>query len=201
MWAQQRGDGAWDWLDFELDPWEEGDDFGAALAALVAGSIPAGSTSAQAAGTTKLVGYIRHRLELMTLHDRTVVLWASGKLAGLLDRARANAIAAELAATQRADGGFSVAAWGHHAKMGSQESDGYATAVAVLALCSGTEQGASRSDVQRGLSWLAHHQEEDGSWQSGSMNEETELGRRFMTDAATAYASLALIRCVPAPGP
>ena len=55
MWSQQRTDGTWDWLEFGLEPWEARNDFGAAIAALVAGSVPAGSTTAQAAGTAPRV--------------------------------------------------------------------------------------------------------------------------------------------------
>lgn len=200
MWAEQRADGTWDWLEFGLEPWETRNDLGAALAALVAGSVPASSTGAQAAGTTKLVGYIQKRLDSMVLHDRAMVLWASGKLTSLLDPARAGAIAAELGATQLEDGGFSLGAWGqgHLAKDSATESDGYATAIAVLALCSGTAQGTMRGDVQRGLSWLAHNQAEEGSWPGRSVNADTTQVEGFMTDAATAYASLALMTCVPA---
>lgn len=200
MWAEQRADGTWDWLEFGLEPWETRNDFGAALAAVVTGSIPVSSTDAQAAGTTKLVGYIQTRLDSMVLHDRAMVLWASGKLPGLLDPAQADAIAADLTKTQLEDGGFSLGAWGqgHLAQDSEKESDGYATAIAVLALCSGTAQGAARPDVQRGLSWLAHHQAGDGSWPGRSVNADTTQVEGFMTDAATAYASLALTTCVPA---
>jgi hypothetical protein len=200
MWAEQRADGTWDWLEFGLEPWETRNDFGAALAALVAGSVPASSTGAQAAGTTTLVGYIQKRLDSMVLHDRVMVLWASRKLTGLLEPAQADAIAADLAETQLEDGGFSLGTWGQGqlAKDSATEGDGYATAIAVLALCSGTAQGTMRSDVQRGLSWLAHHQTKDGSWPGRSVNDDTPQVEGFMTDAATAYASLALMTCVPA---
>jgi len=201
MWSQQRADGAWDWLEFGLEPWETRDDLGAALAAIVAGSIPASSTSAQADGTAKLVGYVQQRLGSMVLHDRAMVLWASGKLTSLLEPDQAAAIAADLARTQLEDGGFSLGAWGQGAlaQDGAKESDGYATAVAVLALCSGTPDGTERPDVRRGLSWLAQNQAEDGSWPGRSVNADTAQVEGFMTDAATAYASLALTTCAPAP--
>ena len=62
---------------------------GAAMAALLAGSIPENTSSAQAAGTTKLVAYLQKRLPSMALHDRVTVLWASGSLKNLLDTATA----------------------------------------------------------------------------------------------------------------
>jgi squalene-hopene/tetraprenyl-beta-curcumene cyclase len=200
MWAEQRADGTWDWLEFGLEPWETRDDFGAALAALVVGSIPPSANEGHEAGAQKLVGYIQGRLDGMVLHDRAIVLWASGKLTGLVDPTQASAIAADLAASQLDDGGFSLGAWGqgYLAQDVASESDGYATAIAVLALCSGTAEGASREDVKRGLTWLSRHQGDDGSWPGRSVNDDTGQVEGFMTDAATAYASMALTRCVPA---
>jgi hypothetical protein len=153
------------------------------------------------AGTADPVGYVQKRLGSMVLHDRAMVLWASGKLTTLLEPDQAAAIAADLERTQLEDGGFSLGAWGQGAlaQDGAKESDGYATAVAVLALCSGTPDGTERPDVRRGLSWLAQNQAEDGSWSGRSVNADTAQVEGFMTDAATAYASLALTTCAPAP--
>ena len=59
------------------------------------------------------------------------------------------------------------------------------------------ESGSSRQDpmVKRGLEWLEEHQEKDGDWYASSLNEErdpkSDVGR-FMSDAATGYAVLAL---------
>jgi squalene-hopene/tetraprenyl-beta-curcumene cyclase len=203
MWAMQRADGAWDWLEFQLEPWETRSDWGAALAALVAGSVPEGTSAAQAAGSAKLVGYLRSRLAAksggLVLHDRAMVLWASGSLKGLLAPADADAIATALASTQLEDGGFSLGAWGQggHAAATAKTSDGYATALAVLALCKGTPEGKARGDVKRGLSWLAKHQAEDGSWPGRSVNSSSQRAAGFMTDAATAYASIAIATCAP----
>ena len=200
MWSWQRGDGTWDWLEFGLEPWETRNDFGAAIAALVAGSVPAQSSSLQASGTSKLISYVQGRLDSMVLHDRAMALYARSKLTTLLQPAQAEKVAAQLAATQLGDGGFSLGAWGQGAIASTvaNRSDGYATAVAVLALCTGMTDGLKRADVKKALSWLAHNQAHDGSWPGQSVNASTEQVQGFMTDAATAYASLAITQCVGA---
>jgi squalene-hopene/tetraprenyl-beta-curcumene cyclase len=198
MWTQQRTDGTWDWLEFGLEPWETRNDFGAAIAALVTGSIPEASTPKQAAGTTKLIGYVQKRITAMALHDRAFVLYASGKLKTLLKDGQADTIAAALTATQLEDGGFSLGAWGKGdiASEVAKTSDGYATAVATLALCTGATDGTKRPDVKKGLAWLAKNQASDGSWPGQSVNQDTAQVKGFMTDAATSFASLAITQCV-----
>ena len=200
MWTQQRADGTWDWLEFGLEPWETRNDFGAALAALVTGSVPAGSSAMQAAGTTKLIAYVQKRLPSMVLHDRAMVLYASGKLTTLLQPEQAAAITADLVKTQRDDGGFSLGAFGQGdlASATAKKSDGYATAIALLALCSSSADGAKSPEATKALSWLATHQAANGSWPGQSVNDTTAQVTGFMTDAATAYASIAITLCVPA---
>jgi hypothetical protein len=59
------------------------------------------------------------------------------------------------------------------------------------------EGGLTRQDptLMRGLEWLERHQETDGEWHASSLNESrdpnSDVGR-FMNDAATGYAVLAL---------
>lgn len=196
MWSQQSTDGAWAWLEFGLEPWETRNDWGVAIAALVAGSIPEGTSSAQAAGVTKIKSYVAENLSGMVLHDKATVLWASGSLAGLLDAADATKIADALVATQREDGGFALRAWGQgDLADNAAKSDGYATSLAILALCKGTEGGISRPEVRSALTWLATHQKSDGSWPGASTNSTSTRARTFMTDAATSYATLALTQC------
>src|SRR5256886_9169880 len=64
LWETQRPDGAWDWLDFGLEPFESADAtyYGASLAALAVGDVSPYSTSPPTdatAGLDKLRGYLR----------------------------------------------------------------------------------------------------------------------------------------------
>jgi squalene-hopene/tetraprenyl-beta-curcumene cyclase len=107
---------------------------------------------------------------------------------------------AEAVARQRADGGFSlstfVGGWKRKDNTPLEaQSDGYATAVAVFAM---EQAGVKPGDpaLERGLQWLRKNQESsDGRWLSYSLNKERDLASdpgRFMSDAATAYAVMAL---------
>jgi hypothetical protein len=74
------------------------------------------------------------------------------------------------------------------------ESDGYATGLITFAL----EQlnvPETRPASQRALQWLSANQTQDGRWPAQSLNKHRELSSEaglFMSDAATAYAVLAL---------
>lgn len=195
MWTTQSADGSWAWLEFELEPWETRNDWGAAMAALLVGSIPEGATSGQAAGATKVKGYVQKNLSKMALHDQVTVLWASGAMKDLIEASDAEKIVTDLVAKQNADGGFALGSWGK-GSLKSTKSDGYATALATLALCKGTAEGAARPEAVSGLKWLAANQAEDGSWPGKSVNTSSARAKGFMTDAATAYAALALTSCV-----
>ena len=73
-------------------------------------------------------------------------------------------------------------------------SDGCATGLVVFVL---QQSGMSQQDpmLSRGLPWLRQHQRPDGSWRADSLNAkrdpESGVGR-FMSDAATGYAVMAL---------
>lgn len=194
MWTTQNAEGTWAWLEFNLEPWETRNDFGAAMAVLLLGSIPENTSSGQAAGSAKLLGYLRGRLPTMALHDRATLLWTSGYLKDSIAADQRGAIAAEVASKQLEDGGFSAGGWGKgtRAAQVAGTSDGYATALAALALC---REAGHEGAVQKGLQWLAQHQAEDGSWPGQSVNTTSTRAKTFMTDAATAYAVLALTQC------
>jgi squalene-hopene/tetraprenyl-beta-curcumene cyclase len=131
-----------------------------------------------------------------------VLLWATAKLPGLLEPGRQKALIAELLSKQEADGGWSLTSmagdWKRHDGTPLEaHSDGYATGLIAFALL---QAGISRENAQlkRGLAWLVENQNRaDGYWLAYSLNnnEEHHISpdtARFMKDAATAYAVLAL---------
>ncbi|MCY4505441.1 MAG: hypothetical protein OXG35_00555, partial [Acidobacteria bacterium] len=98
----------------------------------------------------------------------------------------------------RGDGGWSLSSLGAWERRDGTPvgaaSDGYATGLVTLAL---QEAGLARDHetVAGGLAWLARNQDPDGSWPASSLNREHDPASdrgRFMRDAATAYAVLAL---------
>ncbi len=182
MWTRQDADGSWAWLDFGLDPWEHDAAFGAAMAALAAGRL--GETEGE--GASRLRQRARALITTASLHDRAGLLWASSQFGGLLTDDQAAAIATDLKDAQRPGGGVSL---GRLVGGSDRKPDGYATAWVTLALCrSGRESDAARA----GQAWLRGHQSRDGSWPGRSVNGSSRTAQRYMTDAATAYAVLAL---------
>jgi hypothetical protein len=207
MWAEQLKDGnakgAWNWLQFHNAPWEGDSQFyGAALAAVAAGSAPETYRSSREAqqGIHLLHGYLAGHRDGQTLMDRVILLWASTKLPDLLSPAAQASLINEALEKQQADGGFSLTAfvggWKRHDDTPLEtRSDGYATGVVAYVL---QEAGVPRTDphMQKALAWLEHNQEKsDGRWLAYSLNKQRVLDSdvgRFMSDAATAYAVLAL---------
>lgn len=193
LWALQRDDGAWDWLDFNLEPWESSDArvYGAALAALAI----ARSEATAHDGVGKLKSYLSNQSHA-SLHSRMHVLWASTELAGVLSDSQRDTIVDELRTLQKPDGGWSLADFGEWRIDFNDESDGYATGLATLVL-QRVNRLQDADEVERGLQWLRAHQDTaSGEWFSESVNKvrdpETFRGR-FMRDSATVFAVMALM--------
>lgn len=213
LWEQQQPNGTWIWFEFGLNPWETRCEYyGAALAALAVGT--AGKSYYEQptikAKVASLQKYLRTQSAQQPLHHRLVALWASSALPDVLTEQDKAAILAKVAKIQEADGGWRLPRLGKLAESDWKThgvyplgtlSDGYATGLAVLAL---KHAGASSDDkiLRKGLAWLESH-EKDGSWPINYPNKardpQTDIGK-FMRDAATAYAVLALAEPVKEPG-
>jgi squalene-hopene/tetraprenyl-beta-curcumene cyclase len=207
MWSIQvkegPGQGAWQWSDYNLDPWETKDSvaYGAALGALATGMAP-GDYQARPEirhNVAALTAYLRAEQANTALHNRLFLLWASSKLRDLLPNSDKQAILAELQRKQEADGGWTLAAMGpwpkHDAAPASVGSNSYVTALAAFSM----EQAAVKTSdpvLSRALAWLRTHQDPGGFWAAGSMNHNHASGtlpEKFMSDAATGYAVAALL--------
>ncbi|HEY6384834.1 MAG TPA: hypothetical protein VIX91_04045 [Candidatus Acidoferrum sp.] len=210
MWAEQQttGDqkGAWLWLRFKNEPWEadDSDFYGAALAAIAVGTAPENyRAKPEIQNNLKMLReYLNRTYPAQTLSNRAVLLWASAKLPELIEPERQKALITELLSKQEADGGWSLTSmagdWKRHDGTPQEvHSDGYATGLITFGL---QQAGISRENVQlqRGLAWLTANQNRtEGFWTAYSLNnnEEHHISpdtARFMKDAATAYAVLAL---------
>jgi hypothetical protein len=151
-------------------------------------------------GIELLSEYLVRERESQILIDRVILLWASTRISGLLTSAQQKSIMKEALSKQQADGGFSLSSFvgGWKRKDNTPletRSDGYATGVVTFALL---QAGMMRDQPQlsRGLAWLMQNQSKtEGRWLAYSLNKQRDLSTdtgRFMSDAATAYAALAL---------
>jgi squalene-hopene/tetraprenyl-beta-curcumene cyclase len=202
----QAGDdkGAWDWLDFREAPWgnAEARYFGAALAAIAVGTAPGYYTPGADADTDARVallrGYLRHGLRRQNLHNRAWGLWAATQGDGVLTKVEQQEVITQLLDKQQDDGGWSLpslGAWVRSDRTAQETaSDGYATGLILHVL---QTAGVPTDDVKvaRGLDWLRRHQAATGPWRSVSVVKKRDPAShpgKFMSDAATAFAVLAL---------
>jgi squalene-hopene/tetraprenyl-beta-curcumene cyclase len=205
MWSLQlkTGDkkGAWTWLNFHNEPWEADDSqyWGATLAAIAVGSTPKDYQSTVQDNMTLLSEYLQREQEGQSLLNRTVLLWASTKVPGLLKAAQQKSIVEELLAKQQDDGGWCasslvLASWKRRDSTALPSiSDGYGTGLVTYVL---EQAGAPRARLERGRTWLAKNQDkETGLRAATSLNKQRDPASdagRFMSDAATAFAVMAL---------
>jgi len=207
MWALQMKTGpeagGWLWLNFKMDPWESPNSpyFGASMAALAVGSAPEGYLgSLEIAERLKaLRAYFQRQHGTESLLNQLYGLWASSRVPDLLTAEQRRSTIDAVFALQQPDGGWSTVALGSYKRTDNTESDtrsdGYATALATLALQSA---GVTAPDgrVSKGLEWLRRNQDRrTGRWIAVSPNKERDPQSdpaKFMSDAATAYAVLSL---------
>ena len=208
LWALQlrtgENKGAWNWSDFDLDPWETPHAmfYGAALAAVATGVAPAGYQFRPQIreNIAALTAYLRSAQKTQPLHDRLTLLRAGAVLRDLLPEPDRQAILDEVWAKQQADGGWSIESlgpWKSHPKAPpAYGSNSYATGLVAFTLQQAGVQSADPR-LARALTWLKAHQDrQSGAWPAQSMNHPHEAGSMpalFMEDAATGYAAAALL--------
>lgn len=202
--------GGWKWQDFHEAPWESEESAyqGAAMMAIAFESMPDSyrNETVVHAHVEHLWEYLLRRYDAQPLMNQLYVLWATNQTPELLRESQRVALIKKVTALQRGDGGWSLASVDQQKRLkpavldlfkranAVDGSDGIATGLAVLAL----EEGrVSLQDpvLTGGLDWLEHHQYEEGNWWASSLNGFRDPASgvgRFMSDAATGYAVLAL---------
>jgi hypothetical protein len=154
----------------------------------------------------RLEDYLRRGFAAQPLMSQLYVLRASSKVPGLLSAAERSALISKTEAAEEPDGGWRLAVLDKQPGLrrslketwkqvnGSAESDGVATGLVVLAM-EESESHLQDPVLERGIEWLKTHHRPEGNWQASSLNgardPESDAGR-FMSDAATGYAVLAL---------
>jgi squalene-hopene/tetraprenyl-beta-curcumene cyclase len=204
--------GGWKWQNFHLAPFEsvESGYQGAALLMQAVKNAPDGYAREPQIQehVIRLQEYLRGHYAQQPLLNQIYILWLSPKVPGLLTTIERTLLLNAIQSHQEPDGGWILSsldpqpATSRLARLMHQfagvarpvESDGYATGLVVMALkATGTNPG--NKALRGGLDWLERHQEADGSWRANSLNGRpdpaSDVGR-FMRDAATAYAAMAL---------
>lgn len=208
LWTTQKREGehqgSWDWLDFNEPPWgcEDARYFGAALAAIAVGTAPGyyapGADREVDESVGLLRGYLKDEFAKQCLHDQTWALWASAKLQAILTKSERQKLIEQLLGLQRGDGGWalpSLGPWVRNDRTPQEMgSDGYASGL-VLHVLQTVGVPKSDSKIAKGLEWLNRNQAPSGAWRCASVvkkrDPESHVGK-FMSDAATAFAILAL---------
>jgi prenyltransferase beta subunit len=123
-----------------------------------------------------------------------MLLWASTKMPGILTDKKS--LVEEIWKLQQPDGGWSMESLGSRKRPSrTVGSDAYATGLTAYALL--IDHNTSNKGLQKALNWLKSHQDrEHGFWASSSMNKDypaDSMMVKFMQDAATGFAALALL--------
>jgi hypothetical protein len=206
--------GAWVWQNFDYSPWEspESQYHWAALLAITVAHAPGHyrDDAATAPRLKLLLSYLQSHFEQQPLLNKVIALWASQSYPDLLSNTQRDTLLKSLATLQNPDGGWALSTLDNRVRrdLTPQEtrSDGYATGLVTFALEQMAKPGTSdlrnKSEIlpaqmARGLEWLSTHQDKNtGAWPAWSLNKnrdpQSDTGK-FMSDAATGYAVMALV--------
>lgn len=196
--------GAWVWQNFTYGPWEskESQYHWAALMAVTVGKAPDHyrDDPAIAANLAALAGYLHGHYEAQPTLNQIVALWATAGFPAVVGPADRTRLLGALTRLQHPDGGWSLTDLGPWARVDKTpleaRSDGYATGLIVLVLEELGYGAGADPRVARGVAWLKANQDRStGAWTAWSVNKnrdpQSDVGK-FMSDAATGYAVLAL---------
>jgi squalene-hopene/tetraprenyl-beta-curcumene cyclase len=201
--------GAWVWQNFHYTPWEspESEYHGAALMAVAIAKAPDHYRDDPkiAANLTALCGYLSSHFEAQPLLNKVVALWASNWFPGIITQSQRTSLLDAIYARQRVDGGWSLTDLGTWKRVDETpletRPDGYATGLAVLVLeetglLNPTLKARTQKPISLGIAWLIANQDKiTGAWPAWSLNKNRDPNSntgKFMSDAATSYAVLAL---------
>jgi squalene-hopene/tetraprenyl-beta-curcumene cyclase len=214
LWSTQitegQHKGSWEWLNFGMEPWESNNSpfLGACLASIAVGAALGNNRPNAGAGSQAGMGllrdYLKKNLGSQNLHNQAWMLWAASSMDGLLTPQEKDRLVARLLAKQQSSGGWNLGSLGDftrgEVKTPNPAPDGYATGLVLHVL---QLSGLPRENPQvgKGLSWLRSNQDKTGAWRAASVNKnrapessnpaKANVGK-FMWDAATGYAVLAL---------
>lgn len=208
MFSLQLESGTWGSVDC-WPPYESSAFHLATVAAMAVGTAPGWLENSKdeqlRSGVERLKAYLRTQPAPQD-YDRTLLLWASCRLPGLLENDRKQQLVEMVLKKQRADGGWSIRTFGEPEQWGrgnraeklraepefaDPPSDGHQTGLAVIVL---REAGLPAADprIQKGVQWLLSNQRASGRWWTRSLNTEK---LHFITYSGTAFPLLALSLC------
>src|SRR5215475_603668 len=148
-----------------------------------------------------LTEYLRSHYESQPLLNKMVALWAQKYVPGVMMLDQERELAERVNNLQHEDGGWSLTDLGTWKRRDNTpletQSDGYATGLVVLVLEeTAVGQSIGGANQLAGIRWLESSQDKNtGAWPAWSLNKnrdpESPAGK-FMSDAATSFAVLAL---------
>ncbi|HEY2466311.1 MAG TPA: hypothetical protein VGI45_00545 [Terracidiphilus sp.] len=197
--------GAWVWQNFDYTPWEskESQYHWAALMAVAVGRAPGNyREDPKIAENLRLLSrYLQSQYEAQPLVNKIVAMWAEKYFPGVMTFDQEQELVRRVSSLQHSDNGWSLTDLGTWKRRDNTpletRSDGYATGLVVLVFEeTGAERPIAHERELAGIRWLEANQDKStGAWPAWSLNKnrdpESPVGK-FMSDAATSYAVLAL---------